>query len=510
MTMLRNGKLVALVCLSLTAGSRSMAADAWIEVISPNFTVVSDAGEKSARNVAWQFEQIRSAIEQAWPWSHVQLDRPMVVIAARNEATMRLFDPGDWERGIAIHPAGVAVTGVDRSYIVVRADVTADGPEGVNPYHQSFWTYAHLTLSSAFTFRLPLWFTRGLSEVLSNTNVTDKEIQFGRSIPWDVSEFKGGRYALTELFDMRQTSPAFSREIERRRFDAQAWGLMHYMLFGSKEAMARESRVNMLAQALLSGTPSAQAVEQAFGPLPALDFAYREYVNRGLFRYVQFTADMRIAAKDFALKPIDAAGVLTIRAGFHLAMQRPAEARQAIDEARRLAPQLAAIYDAEGQLFDRDSTVGEARRAYEQAVRFGSTDFYSYTRLAALSSEGATQDLLANVRGWLLRAVELNDRYPLTYQWLCNILLRMSRPGEALAPARKAVELGPGQFQSRLSLAEVLERLSQRDEALQEARAALALASTDSEHRSAQVLINRLQGLESARFQSYSSPPLVK
>jgi len=33
-----------------------------VEVKSPHFTVVTNAGEKAGRKVAWQFEQIRAAM----------------------------------------------------------------------------------------------------------------------------------------------------------------------------------------------------------------------------------------------------------------------------------------------------------------------------------------------------------------------------------------------------------------------------------------------------------------
>ena len=66
--------LVLMVCLPSVAG----ADDPWIEVKSPNFIVVSNAGDGRARNIAWQFEQIRAAIQIGWPWARVQLDRPVI------------------------------------------------------------------------------------------------------------------------------------------------------------------------------------------------------------------------------------------------------------------------------------------------------------------------------------------------------------------------------------------------------------------------------------------------
>jgi len=81
---------VSLVVLAAFVPSLSAADDPWIEVKSPNFTVVSNAGEGRARNVAWQFEQIRAAIQIGWPWARVQLDRPVVVVAAKDENSMKL------------------------------------------------------------------------------------------------------------------------------------------------------------------------------------------------------------------------------------------------------------------------------------------------------------------------------------------------------------------------------------------------------------------------------------
>ena len=48
---------------------RVAAADKWIEVKSPHFTVVSNASERSARKLAWQLEQVRSATVALWSWA---------------------------------------------------------------------------------------------------------------------------------------------------------------------------------------------------------------------------------------------------------------------------------------------------------------------------------------------------------------------------------------------------------------------------------------------------------
>jgi hypothetical protein len=57
--------IVALIWWFLPGSAR--AADAWVEVKSPHFTVISDAGERAARSTAFDWEQLRIAIHSAWP-----------------------------------------------------------------------------------------------------------------------------------------------------------------------------------------------------------------------------------------------------------------------------------------------------------------------------------------------------------------------------------------------------------------------------------------------------------
>src|SRR5687767_9287530 len=97
--------LTIFVALLLVAGVRSaVAADPWVQVNSLHFAVVSNAGEKRAREVAWQFEQIRAAITAIWPWVKGDLDRPVLVVAAKDENTMKLLVPQYWEERGGVRP----------------------------------------------------------------------------------------------------------------------------------------------------------------------------------------------------------------------------------------------------------------------------------------------------------------------------------------------------------------------------------------------------------------------
>src|SRR5262245_63513788 len=89
--------LVACVAISVF-WVPARAERSWVEVKNPHFTVVSNDSERVAREVAWQFEQMRSVIQRLWTWARVDTPKPIVVYAAPDEATMKALTPEYWER----------------------------------------------------------------------------------------------------------------------------------------------------------------------------------------------------------------------------------------------------------------------------------------------------------------------------------------------------------------------------------------------------------------------------
>jgi len=85
----REAKLaMTALCAALVISSWTLvAADRpWVEVTSPHFTVISDAGDKHAVRAAWQFEQVRAVLQRLWPWANL----------ATREDQARLFDASAW------------------------------------------------------------------------------------------------------------------------------------------------------------------------------------------------------------------------------------------------------------------------------------------------------------------------------------------------------------------------------------------------------------------------------
>ena len=85
---------VLLAFVALAGSGAAHAAETWIEVKTPNFTVVSNAGEGTAQKTAGEFEQVRSAYAKLWPWAHLAQGTATIVLALKDDATLRRWAPG--------------------------------------------------------------------------------------------------------------------------------------------------------------------------------------------------------------------------------------------------------------------------------------------------------------------------------------------------------------------------------------------------------------------------------
>src|SRR5574340_1020869 len=68
----------------------------WVEVQSPHFTVVTNAGEKAGRQVGGRFEQIRAVFQMTFPTLKVDPDAPIVVLAVKSHKDFLALGPASW------------------------------------------------------------------------------------------------------------------------------------------------------------------------------------------------------------------------------------------------------------------------------------------------------------------------------------------------------------------------------------------------------------------------------
>jgi hypothetical protein len=133
--------LASLFALLLWPFAGLVAADkpaAWIELHAPHFTVYSDGGEKTARTIALQFEQMRATFLKILDGGHVDPGQPILILAAKDEKSLAYLLPEYYLVKGHVHPAGLYVGGTEKIFISLRTDITGD-----LPYQIIYHEYTH-------------------------------------------------------------------------------------------------------------------------------------------------------------------------------------------------------------------------------------------------------------------------------------------------------------------------------------------------------------------------------
>jgi tetratricopeptide (TPR) repeat protein len=491
LTYFRRRPVLAALALLLSA-SPVTADDTWVEITTPHFTVVSNAGEKRARNMGWQFEQMQGVLTRIWPWAKGSFEKPLVVYAVKDERSMRMLAPQYWEKRGSVNPTSIFLTAPEAHYIAVRTDVRMDEVQ-TNPYRASYWSYVGLTLTSSIPHPLPLWYSRGLSEVFSNTIVQPNDVLVGPILPWHFDTLRErSALPLEDLLTAQRDSPYMTSGDRMAHFDASAWALLHYLTFG--ESGANLERFNRFSVAVGNGADPRSALAEAFGGMPAVNDGYRRYVDRMIYTYKKVDLAVRVDQKTFGAKTLTPVEADLALARYYAASNRPEEARAKLAAAAGAGPN-GAIHEIEGLLLERDRKTADARAAYAKAVEVGGASYYGEFRFASLSwpeGPGDTNPFPAMATS-LRRAIELRPQFAPAHALLANVLLQLRQPAESLEPARQAVKLDAFESYHQLTLARALSANGKKGEAMAPARHAASLARTDFDKRQAAQMLERLQ-----------------
>lgn len=166
--------LQAAVLVAITFCSTQMlfaGEPQWVEVRSPNFSVVTDAGEKRGREVAMRFEQMRGVFGTLMTKANVNLPIPLQIVAFRNTKEMRQVAP--LFNGKPTQVAGLFQGGSDRSFIMLDMSVE-------NPWVVVFHEYAHQLMNGNLQGEFAPWFEEGFAVYFQSIEVDSKEARVER------------------------------------------------------------------------------------------------------------------------------------------------------------------------------------------------------------------------------------------------------------------------------------------------------------------------------------------
>lgn len=436
-----------LACQPLHAAEKT-----WTEVKSPHFRVLTDGSSNQARRVAREFEQMRVALSDIMPGLALDPGAPLVVLAPRDEETMKMLSPAMWKQKGA-KPAGYFAHGWDKEFAVVRLD--AISPESYQVvYHEYVHSIMHLNLRL-----LPVWLDEGLADFFANTQFESKRLIVGapnrrmgylRGIPL---------IPLETLFAVNHASPYYHDEDKVPVFYAESWALTHYLTFGPDMQMGKKmvQFINLLQQE----RDQKKAFEQVFGDIKKTQANLDQYVMHPGLPIGSLNNPTHLEEEEFTTRKLTVGETKAELGSFHIWQRDMTDARNETQEALEADPHLGLAHENLGFLNFSQGKDEEALREFTQAVELDGKLYLSLFSAAMLSSDARSDDAKAQAacRERLLKILEMNPRFAPAYVQQARIDVRQGDLMAALAAARKAEQLEPSRAGYHVLTGQILLRM---------------------------------------------------
>jgi tetratricopeptide (TPR) repeat protein len=477
--------------------------DNWVEVRSPNFTVVSNAGEQEARRIAAQFEEFREVFHAAFPNLRTDLGKPILIFALKNEDSIKSLLPAYWEVKGHAHPAGIYAAREERDFVVVRTDF-----HQANRYEIAYHEYTHALFRLNFR-DLPVWMNEGYAEYLGNTEIGDKEVQIGKIAPGRLETLRTNKFIPIEtLFQVDKNSPYYNEQNRTSVFYAESWALVHYLML-DPDAVKRRLNANFL-NAWLASNNQIEAAQKTFGDLKKFSQVMEAYARQERF----FVGHLKLAVHDdpksYPSRALSVAETQALRGIFFVYTQRPAEAKAALDEALAANPNSPVVHEGLG-LFawysKQDPQTAEAE--FAKAVPQAPPNYLPYYMAAMLRSRtrsgasGAVDSL-----GNLNKVIQMNPRFAPAYAVAANLYSRDPQQKEkAVSMGKQAVMLDPANFTYAIAYGFVLVNVGKTADAKKFAAMIDEAAHTAHDRANLQALQRAVTARESydARVAAYAA-----
>ena len=246
---------------------------------------------------------------------------------------------------------------------------------------------------------------------------------------------------LSQLFAIDAGSREYNESSRVSVLYAQSALLTHYFLIGDRGAH-RNSLIQYL-QLRSAGAPAEQAEKQAFGDVNKLQKSFFAYLHSRMFLAVELPLD--VSAAQATVRTLSEAEALALRGDALARRFREAEARPLLAKARTLDPTLPLAAEAQGRLDSFAGREAEARQALAEAARLAPDQFAPHF-LWAQESVGSesTEAELAAAEAALRRSLALNPSFAPAHAMLAYVLQRRGQMKEAFLALDKANTIEPG------------------------------------------------------------------
>ncbi len=453
-------RVIHLMILGIAAAAWALAADPkWIQLENENFHIYSSAGARETRSALNYFERIRSFFLQltgAPPAKPV----PVYIVAFGTE---KEYQPYRLNEFAIAYYHGQA----ERDYIVL-------GRMGEQAEHVAAHEYAHLVFRHA-GYRLPPWLNEGLAELFSTVTEIGNDTVFGRPIPGRLAELQTMDWVpLKTILEADQSSPYYNESKRAGNLYNEGWALVH-MLTTTNEYRQKFGSFFGMVQA---GTPSAEALEKAYGqPFAKIEEALRFYIQGGRFNEMLVKIQLDDIEK-LAVSPADSFDVRYVQGDLLLGLKdHRVEGLRRMEDLARENPSRPEPQSSLAYVMWQDGKQEEAVQHFSSAFAGGARTpklLWDFARLAMRSKPDQVEQALAE----LIKLEPKNTDYRL---FLANLQTQQKEYAGALATLKDIKEVPTVEIRDSLLYQRAALAMNLGDRAEAQARAEELKRLTKSE-----------------------------
>lgn len=476
----------SLLLLALSAGA-SFAGDnqQWVEVRSPNFSVITDAGEKRGRDVALHFEQMRSVFGTLMAKAHVNLPVPLQIVAFRSSKEMRAMAP--IFNGKPTEDAGLFQPGDERSFIMLDMSVE-------NPWSVVFHEYAHQLMNGNMSTHTDPWFEEGFAEYFASIEVDNKQVRVGK-IPENTYRILQGEGMMhvAALFRVQQYSKTYNESGSHRTvFYAESSLVVHYLY----DNQLIPKLADYYALRIEDKKTVEEATEKAFGmSSERFDKVLRDYLSSGRFKYYAIPTPPNIVAAQFTVAPVSLANAHALLADIDAhSLDHHKQALVEFEDVLRMDPNNADGLRGMGFAYLQQQDYEHAREYFRRAAAVDSKDarvhYYNALLMNRTAGGGAVSGPKTDeLKKELETAITLDPKLADAYSLLAYAQATSGEPEKSLMTIKKALELSPRNETYQLNLANMYVANRKPDEAITVLQALSHSANPDvARHASVQLV----------------------
>lgn len=344
------------------------AADDWIELRTPHFTVISEASESRTRDWAVEFELFRRGMSIVMPIDPAALD-PVTLVLFRTDRRMRPFKPQ--ENGKPARMAGYFVRAPERNFLALAIEGARDDVREIIHHEGVHW---HL---SAAARPLPLWLEEGLAEAFGNFRLKGDSFVIGATRPEFMRRIRIDRpIPFARLMAIEPGGLAYNGKHSEQTalFYCQSWALVHALVFGS-EGVGHLAMADYIRQPGGNG-PALAEFEKELGVTAAtLDEKLASYIVTGRFRPLTFPFDRSAVESEFAVRRIATAEADLALGNLLIGVGRAGDAQPYLARALAALPNDPRPFDALGAMSYQLEQNDDAEVHFRAAIRHGSHSY---------------------------------------------------------------------------------------------------------------------------------------